>query len=66
MKVASDRMNVIHRHIASERHGSVSAGQVYASQRLTEGRKDHDPRGLVVAILMCMACWIALGYFLLR
>ncbi|WP_242528392.1 hypothetical protein [Novosphingobium sp. PY1] len=30
-----------------------------------EGESEHDARGLVLAIALCMACWAALGYFLL-
>ncbi|MCT2399963.1 hypothetical protein [Novosphingobium mangrovi (ex Huang et al. 2023)] len=44
---------------------SKTAGMVYASQRSREGEIEHDARGLVVAILLCVACWAALGYFLL-
>jgi hypothetical protein len=31
----------------------------------TEREKEHDPRGLVAALLFCAACWAVLGYFLL-
>lgn len=39
--------------------------QVYASQRTVEGETTHDARGLVVAVLMSLVCWAALGYYLL-
>lgn len=39
-------------------------GGVYAAQRMDRG-EEHDGRGLTIAILLCMACWAALGYFLL-
>lgn len=42
----------------------LSAGMVYAAQRMDRG-EEHDGRGLTIAILLCMACWAALGYFLL-
>jgi hypothetical protein len=38
---------------------------VYASQRESSGEIEHDGRGLLVAIVLCMACWAALGFFLL-
>ncbi|MEJ2409447.1 MAG: hypothetical protein P8Y58_15835 [Novosphingobium sp.] len=41
------------------------ARMVYASQRSQDQELEHDARGLIVAILLCMACWAALGYFLL-
>jgi hypothetical protein len=43
----------------------VPAGMVYAAQRLGPDGEEHDGRGLIIAILLCMACWAALGYFLL-
>jgi hypothetical protein len=45
--------------------GAVAPGMVYAAQRSNDGVLEHDSRGLVVAILLCMACWGALGFFLL-
>ncbi|SFF84175.1 hypothetical protein SAMN05518801_102131 [Novosphingobium sp. CF614] len=45
------------------------AGTVYASQRSGQrsgdGQTEHDARGLIVAIVLCMGCWAALGFFLL-
>jgi len=41
-----------------------TVGMVYAAQRMNGG-EEHDGRGLTIAILLCMACWAALGYFLL-
>lgn len=43
----------------------ISASMVYAAQRMGESSEEHDGRGLIVAILLCMACWAVLGYFLL-
>lgn len=40
-------------------------GAVYASQRAREGGTRHDARGLVIAVLLCLLCWAALGFFLL-
>ncbi len=55
MKVAEK--NVIAMNARMER--------VYMSQRLEDGAAEHDARGLVLAIGLCMACWAVLGYFLL-
>jgi len=38
---------------------------VYASQRSADDELEHDGRGLLIAILLCMACWAGLGFFLL-
>ncbi|PNU05755.1 hypothetical protein [Novosphingobium guangzhouense] len=66
MKVADD--NIIRFERMSEGMGDLSArlsaGIVYAAQRKDRG-EEHDGRGLTIAILLCMACWAALGYFLL-
>lgn len=45
--------------------GALSSSMVYIAQRSSEGDLEHDSRGLVVAVLLCMACWAALGFFLL-
>lgn len=42
-----------------------AAGMVYVSQRSCESEMEHDARGFVIAILLCMCCWGALGFFLL-
>lgn len=36
-----------------------------ASGSLHDRQLEHDTRSLIVAIVLCMACWAALGYFLL-
>ncbi|EIZ80372.1 hypothetical protein WSK_0930 [Novosphingobium sp. Rr 2-17] len=46
-------------------HRLRSMGLVYASQRALEGDGEHDGRGLLFAIGLCMTCWGALGFFLL-
>jgi hypothetical protein len=43
----------------------IPASMVYAAERMGHGDEEHDGRGLTIAILLCMACWAALGYFLL-
>lgn len=45
--------------------GGVPASMVYAAQRKGTQSDEHDSRGLIAAILLCMCCWAALGYFLL-
>lgn len=66
MKVAED--NIVHfDRFAGGNPGfstRISAGMVYAAQRAGKG-EEHDGRGLTIAILLCMCCWAALGYFLL-
>lgn len=37
----------------------------YASHRTPDQQREHDARGLIVAILLCVCCWAALGFFLL-
>lgn len=34
-------------------------------QSPVESATGHDARSLVVAILLCVVCWAALGYYLL-
>lgn len=43
----------------------IPAGVVYAAQRMRIREEEHDSRGLIIAILLCMGCWAALGYYLL-
>lgn len=66
MKVADD--NIVRFERVSDGGGDfsarLSAGMVYAAQRMNRG-EEHDGRGLTIAILLCMGCWAALGYFLL-
>ncbi|WP_374411937.1 hypothetical protein [Novosphingobium colocasiae] len=66
MKVAED--NVVGLNRGASRYtvaGGMSAPRVYAAHRSVESGEEHDSRGLVVAIALCLACWAALGYFLL-
>lgn len=44
--------------------GSVAAGPCWDWGVAEETA--HDARGLVIAILACVVCWAALGYFLLK
>ena len=43
---------------------SLSARLIYGSSE-SNREHEHDARGLIVALLLCAACWAALGYFLL-
>lgn len=66
MKVADE--NIIHFERFSDTESfstRLPAGMVYAAQRMGHAEEEHDGRGLIIAILLCMACWAALGYFLL-
>jgi hypothetical protein len=68
MKVADENIILFERFSNGARNLSASlpAGIVYAAQRMgNEADEEHDGRGLIIAILLCMACWAALGYFLL-
>lgn len=67
MKVADENIIRFERFSdgAGDFSGRISAGMVYAAQRMGDSTEEHDGRGLIVAIMLCMACWAALGYFLL-
>ncbi|MEE4450407.1 hypothetical protein [Novosphingobium resinovorum] len=66
MKVADDNIIRFERIPDTGRDftARLSTGMVYAAQRMDRG-EEHDGRGLAIAILLCMGCWAALGYFLL-
>lgn len=58
--------------VAKERYSPLSStleelngNPVYMSQKLAAGKGEHDARGLVIAILLSVASWAILGYFLL-
>ena len=61
--------------VADERFMGFEAGNDRKSGRASrfacsapddmEGESEHDARGRVLASALCMACWAALGYFLL-
>lgn len=63
MNVADD--NIIRFECLPGRRQGFSASMVYAAQRMRVEGEKHDGRGLIVAILLCMVCWAALGYALL-
>lgn len=67
MKVADENIILLERF--SDEKGTLAprsaAGIVYAAQRMGSEAHEHDGRGLIVAIVSCMVCWAALGYFLL-
>lgn len=66
MKVADENIIRFERGFDSRRlHSRLPHGMVYAAQRIGRSEEEHDGRGLTIAILLCMACWAALGYFLL-
>jgi hypothetical protein len=67
MQVADE--NIIRFECFSDRNRNfnplISTSLVYAAQSRGNIEDERDGRGLIIAILMCMACWAALGYFLL-
>lgn len=66
MKVAEENIIRLERYSGPANFPPrLPAGMVYAAQRMGRGEEEHDGRGLIIAILLCMACWAALGYFLL-
>lgn len=67
MKVADENLVGFESRLdeAADLGRNKTTGMVYASQRAREGGAEHDARGLIVAVLLCVACWAALGYFLL-
>lgn len=56
-------MKVADENVGQFEHGLEPGGN--RPHRLGDRQLEHDARGLVVAILLCMVCWAALGYFLL-
>ncbi|MFC0204806.1 hypothetical protein [Novosphingobium soli] len=64
MKVADDNIIRFERGMERGHLARMPAGMVYAAQRMGSG-EEHDGRGLIIAILLCMACWACLGFFLL-
>lgn len=66
MKVADSMIGIERAHDGSMDNARRSAARtVHVSQGPGEGEMQHDPRGLVVAVLMSLVCWAALGFFLL-
>lgn len=62
-------MKVVNNRVIDFRNDEDSLG--VRSARLvcevpeSDREHEHDARGLVVALLLCLACWAALAYFLL-
>jgi hypothetical protein len=58
-------MKVVDNRAFGYEQGEDSVGG--RSGRLTrrDFGEEHDARGLVVAIFLCLTCWVALGFFLL-
>lgn len=52
----------------ADRNGSMfdsGLQEVYAMQRLENASAEHDARGLIAAVVLSVASWAVLGYFLL-
>lgn len=66
MKVANDNIVRLQGLGKGSSDGAAHrpAGGVYAAQR-RDHEQEHDGRGLAMAVLLCVVCWGALGYFLL-
>lgn len=45
--------------------GAGSGGIVYPAVEVIDGEYERDARGLLMALLFCLICWVALGFFLL-
>ena len=43
----------------------LSRARVYAAQRTFDEGEEHDAKGLMLAIVLCMGCWAALAFYLL-
>ena len=65
MKVADDNIVAMRASGGPVARSHLASAPVYAAYRLSAREEEHDARGLVVAIALCIGCWVALGYFLL-
>ncbi|MCJ2187276.1 hypothetical protein [Novosphingobium beihaiensis] len=67
MKVAEENIIRFDHHAdrGVDRDQGNRAGTVYAPQIPPGLEHEHDARGLIVAVLLCVCCWAALGFFLL-
>lgn len=44
---------------------NAMGSDIYAMHKRANAGDGHDARGLIVAVMLCAACWTALAYFLL-
>ncbi len=53
--------------VADSKNAFIDSGlrEIYAMQHLDNETIEHDPRGLVIAVFLSVACWAVLGFFLL-
>lgn len=72
MNVADDKGadNSVVRFVrVADSNASISGGSrasLYAARHSHDGDAGHEGKGLILAIILCMSCWGALGFFLLR
>ena len=59
MKVVDNRV------IDFRNDDTVSGRSARLVCREAEREHEHDARGLIAALVLCMGCWAALAYFLL-
>lgn len=64
------RMKVVNSRVVSVEHGNGAAAAqggnlVCLPQEVIVGEVERDGRGLVIALMLCVTCWAALGFFLL-
>lgn len=62
MKVVNNRV-VEYRHSEDSVRGPTA--RLVCPSPEADHEHEHDARGLIAALLLCLGCWAALGYFLL-
>ncbi|KHK91140.1 hypothetical protein [Novosphingobium malaysiense] len=67
MMVAESEITVMDQVPEGRRDGerAKNSSIFYNARDANDLDLEHDARGLIVAVLLCMACWAALGFFLL-
>jgi len=63
MQVADD--NIIRMARSVDFTGGAAFRSVATPLETVDETTAHDPRGLIVSLLLCLGCWVALAYFLL-
>ncbi|WP_395333757.1 hypothetical protein WBP06_08440 [Novosphingobium sp. BL-8H] len=66
MKVADEKIIRFERRTDSGGGMVIPAPAMALGSRMQDGnREEHDARSLIIAVAMCVACWVVLGYYLL-
>lgn len=63
MQVAEDNIARMARSV--DFTGRATFGSVATPLETMDETTAHDPRGLIVSLLLCLGCWVVLAYFLL-